>query len=225
MIPSPPSRPRPRRVLVVDDHPLMRLGLSHFLHQGREFVVCGEAGSAAEALSLVQSLRPDLVLLDISLEGRSGLDLLKDLRLCCPEIPVLVHSMHDETTFAERALQSGARGYLMKQQTADHLLAAVRQVLRGEIYLSDRLRAPVSGPRVNGQPAKVRTLIATLSHREFEVFRLIGQGCVNQEIAHQLHISVKTVEAHRQHIKRKLDLASSTALNLLAVRWATEQPV
>ncbi len=211
-----------RRVLIVDDHPLMRLGLRQFLTQEPDLAVCGEAANATEALAAVERSRPDLLLLDLSLTGRSGLDLLKDLRVRFPRTPVLVHSVHDELIFAERALRAGARGYLMKQESGSQLVAAVRQVLRGEIYLSERLRAPAAKTAGRRPPAG-QTPIARLTAREFEVFQLIGRGSNNQEIARQLHISIKTVEAHREHIKRKLSLDSSTALNLLAVRWDSDQ--
>lgn len=214
----------PSRVFIVDDHPMMRLGLGQFLTQDGDLCICGEAPDAAAALKGIERIRPDLVLLDITLEGRSGLDLLRDLRLRFPGIPVLVHSMHDEMIYAERALAAGARGYLMKQETGEKVRVAVRQVLNGQTYLSDRLRAraPARAAARTSRRAGL-TPIGSLSQREFEVFGLIGGGRTNQEIADQLHISLKTVEAHREHIKRKLKLPSSTALNLLAVRWESEQ--
>lgn len=218
-----PTRIRPHRILVVDDHPMMRLGLRQFIAQENDMVVCGEAADARETLSAVERFTPDLVLLDITLHGPSGLDLLKDLRIRYPGLLVLVHSMHDETIFAERALRAGARGYLMKQESGGEIVAAIRHVLRGEIYLSATLRrVSEKGSRTNGSlPPK--TPIATLTDREFEVFQLIGSGNTNRDIARLLHLSQKTVEAHRDNIKRKLNLASSTALNLMAVRWENEQ--
>jgi DNA-binding NarL/FixJ family response regulator len=209
----------PRKVFIVDDHPMMRIGLSHFLKQAGDIKVCGEASDAAGALAGIERIHPDLVLLDISLEGRSGLDLLRDLRIRFPRLPVLVHSMHDELIYADRALAAGARGYLMKQEGGEKLRLAVREVLCGQIYLSDRVRArdPAQAGRATGRA--VITRFGSLSQREFEVFGLIGRGVTNQLIARQLHISLKTVEAHREHIKRKLGVQSSTALNLLAVRW------
>jgi DNA-binding NarL/FixJ family response regulator len=213
--------PGTKRILIVDDHPMMRLGLRQFLLQDPMLEVCGEAASASEALREVERCRPDMVLLDISLDGRSGLDLLGDLRVRFPSIPVLVHSMHDQTIYAERALQAGARGYLMKQETGDKLLEAVHRVLGGDVYLSDKI-GRVRARRQGKQERQTR--VSTLTGREFEVFQLIGAGCVNKEVARVLHISLKTVEAHREHIKRKLGLDSSTALNLLAVRWQSQQP-
>jgi len=227
MPPSKKNTPRAetvRRVLIVDDHPMMRLGLQQFLAQEPGIVVCGEAANATDALERIETCKPDLVLLDISLEGRSGLDLLKDLRIRFPELPVLVHSMHDERVFAERALRLGARGYLMKQEAGEQLNRAIHDVLDGKVYVSPRLRTAVAGP-ARGKRGAPKTPIALLSDREFEVFHLIGQGHVNQEIAGKLHISEKTVEAHREHIKRKLQVQTSTALNLLAVRWAGSEMV
>jgi DNA-binding NarL/FixJ family response regulator len=209
-------------VLIVDDHPMMRLGLRQFLTQEPDLSVCGELSNAAAALTAIERLKPDLVLLDIALEGRSGLDLLKDLRGRFPRIPILVHSMHDEAIFAERVLRGGARGYLMKQESGEKLVAAVRHVLRGEIYVSERLR--MQKPKTARKRARAgETPIGRLSDREFEVFRLIGRGHINREIARELHISLKTVDAHREHIKRKRGLTNSTALNLMAVRWESEQ--
>jgi DNA-binding NarL/FixJ family response regulator len=201
---------------------MMRYGLKRFLDDSGDFVVCGEAGDATGALSEIERASPDLILLDISLRGRSGLDLLKDLRARFSDIPVLVHSMHDETVFAERVFRAGARGYLMKQEAGDHLATALRTVLRGEVYLSDKIK---SGGATSGAARSIRangkqTPIASLTHREFEVFRLIGRGFSGKEIAGQLHLSQKTIDAHREHMKAKLRVHSSTELNLLAVRWA-----
>ncbi len=202
---------------------MMRLGLDQFLTRDGDLIVCGAAPNAQDALTGIERTHPDLVLLDISLQGRSGLDLLEDLRLLFPDIPVLVHSMHDEMIYAERALAAGARGYLMKQETAEKVRLAVRTVLSGHRYLSARLQSRSPARSTRNSSRAPRTPIGSLSQREFEVFRLIGQGRTNHEIARDLHISIKTVEAHREHIKRKLGLTSSTALNLLAVRWESEQ--
>jgi DNA-binding NarL/FixJ family response regulator len=212
------ARSLPFKVLIVDDHPMMRLGLKQFLAQENDLDVCGEASNAAEALLLLDQLKPDLILLDVSLDGRSGLDLLKDIRLQHPQVRVLVHSMHDEQVFAERALRLGAHGYLMKQESAEQLNGAIRQILDGKVYVNARLTDAEQTSKLKKEGPT--TPIARLSDREFEVFHLIGQGLANQEVAQRLHISIKTVEAHREHIKRKLKVESSTALNLLAVRWA-----
>jgi len=208
------------RVFVVDDHPMMRVGLKLFLGEVSDLSVCGEASTADEAIRAMDLARPDVVLLDISLNGRSGLDVLKDFRVFHRRVPVLVHSMHDETIFAERALRAGARGYLMKQETGDYVIRALRQVLRGEIYLSERLRISVHS---FGSQREVRTPISTLTDREFEVFRLIGGGRSSSQIAEELHLGLKTIDAHREHMKRKLKVRGSTELNLLAVRWVASE--
>ena len=211
-----PRKFSPRRVFIVDDHPMMRLGLRQFLGEAGELTAGGEASTAAEALTGIGAVDPDVVLLDIALEGPSGLDLLKDLRIHHGGIPVLIHSMHDEAIFAERALRAGARGYLMKQETGSRLIQALRQVLRGEIYLSERLRCATDS---HSGASEVRTPISTLTDREFELFRLIGAGKSSHQIAKDLHLSLKTVDAHREHMKRKLMVRGSTELNLLAARW------
>ena len=198
---------------------MMRFGVRSFLAQEKDLIICGEADCAKDALVAIHRLSPDVVLLDITLRGRSGLDLLKDLRLLRPRLPVLVYSLHDETIFAERALRAGARGYLMKQEAGHEIVSAIRQVLRGEIYLGRALKERTNAIAGKRPSRTAWTPVASLSNREFEIFSLIGRGNTNREIAGHLHLSVKTVEAHREHIKRKLGLASSTALNLLAVRW------
>lgn len=208
-----------RRVFLVEDHPLMRFGLREFLTQEAGVIICGEAATASGALDGISRTCPDLALVDISLEGRSGLDLLQDLRMRFPQMPVLVHSMYDEAIYADRALKAGARGYVKKQESGEELLVALRRILGGGVYLSQRIGggSPHAGGKHGGKA--LGTPVASLSSREFEVFRLIGEGCDNREIARRLHISLKTVEAHREHIKRKLRVEGSTALNLFAVRW------
>jgi len=201
---------------------MMRIGLSHFLAQDGVISICGEAANADAAIAGIESAHPDLVLLDLALEGRSGLDLLKDLQRRFPRMPVLIHSMHDELIYAERALAAGAKGYVMKQMEPEELRTAVRRVLAGQSYLSPRLRSKTTQSERSAALAAPVTPIGSLSQREFEVFCLIGRGLANRDIARQLHISLKTVEAHREHIKRKLKVSSSTALNLLAIRWASD---
>jgi len=202
---------------------MMRFGLRQLLAEESDLVVCGEAVNGKDALAAVARFKPDLMLLDITLPGPSGLDLLKDLRESYPNLRVLIHSMHDEAIFAERALRAGAHGYLMKQEAGDEIVAAIRQVLRGEIYLGKTLRLPTGRSSARKKPGLTTTPIGTLTNRELEIFRLIGCGNINKEIARQLHLSLRTIEAHREHIKRKLNLASSTALNLMAVRWENQQ--
>jgi DNA-binding NarL/FixJ family response regulator len=201
---------------------MMRLGLVHYLSQESDLAVCGEAANAAGALAVIEKTRPDLVVLDITLEGRSGLDLLQELHARFPNSLVLIHSMHDEMMYAERVFAAGARGYLMKQEGGDSLLAAVRQVLGGEMYVSLRLRKQGGKTFGHQGESQTQTPISRLTAREFEVFQMIGRGNNNREVARRLHISIKTVDVHREHIKAKLNLKSSTALNLMAVRWVSE---
>lgn len=210
------ARP-PWRVFIVDDHPMMRAGLAQFLRQERDFRVCGEASEALEAMREIPRLHPHLVVLDISLPGKNGLELIKELRAQLPEIKVLVNSMHDEKVYAERALRAGASGYLMKQNGGEQLIEAARRVLEGKIYLSGTMTAALgSGARNTGKP---QSPIARLTDRELEILELIGTGCANADVAARLHLSVKTIDAHRENMKRKLHLSNSTALNIFAVRW------
>lgn len=220
--PTSAAAPR-RRILVVDDHPFMRAGLAHLLDRQPDLQVCGEAGHPAEALPLVGKLRPDLVLTDITMPGRSGAEFIRDLQAQHQGLPVLVISMHDEAIYAERMLRAGARGYIMKEAGGEALLAAVRQVLRGEVSVSPRLSARLlenlSAPRPRGSSSP----IARLTDREFEVFQLIGRGQGTADIAAQLGLSPKTVDVHRANLKRKLGLADATALVRHAVRWVESQ--
>ena len=222
---SPPVAPSPsrRRVLVVDDHPFMRAGLAQLINRQADLEVCGEAGNTADALRAVRDLRPDLVLSDLTMADRGGLEFIKDLQAADASPPVLVVSMHDEAIYAERVLRAGARGYIMKEAGGESLLGAIRQVLRGEIYVSPKQAALVlenlSGRRPRGSDSPIKQL----SDREFEVFQLIGQGKSTQDISAQLHLSPKTVDVHRANIKQKLDLKDATALVRHAVRWVETQ--
>jgi DNA-binding NarL/FixJ family response regulator len=208
------------RILIVEDHPMMRHGLVQFLNQEKDFYVCAEVAGASEALRMIASHEPDLAIVDLTLADKSGLELTRDICIQFPKVLVLVHSMHDEMLFAERALRAGARGYLMKQESGEELIFAARHVLAGKTYLSPHLSAKSAFANLRHSGNVPCTPIASLSDRELEVFQLIGAGFNNQEIARRLHLSVKTVDAHREHIKRKLGLETATAMNLLAVRFA-----
>jgi DNA-binding NarL/FixJ family response regulator len=219
---SAPASPR-RRLLVVDDHPFMRAGLAQLIDRQPDLQVAFEAGSPAEALKLLEKEKPDLVLSDITMPGRSGAEFIKDLHALHPGLPVLVISMHDETIYAERMLRAGARGYIMKEAGGEALLTAVRQVLSGQVYVSAKLSARLLENLSGGRPRGSNSPIAKLTDREFEVFQLIGQGKGTQEIAAQLHLSTKTVDVHRANIKGKLGIADGTALVRHAVRWVETQ--
>lgn len=213
---------RPARVLVVDDHPVFRAGLVQVLGGEPGLAVCGEAGSAEEALGLLERLAPDLLVVDISLGGASGLELVKQVHQRRPGLPTLVLSMHDETLFAERSLRAGARGYVNKQEAVGHMIAAMRKVLSGGTYLSRRMAARLEGRRAEGG-ARPEEPVATLSDRELEVFSLIGQGLGTRDIAERLGLSIKTVETYREHIKNKLLLDTATELTRRAVAWVLAQ--
>ena len=213
-----------KSILIVDDHPVFRAGLIGLVGMEPDLAVAGEACDAAAALEAVSRLQPDLVLLDMSLPGKSGLELLKDLRAAYPRLPVLIISMHDETLYAERVIRAGGRGYLMKQAGPEKMIKAIRRVLAGSISVSERISTLIldalSGSR--DQPERAAS-ISTLTDREFEIYRLLGQGKESQEIAQTLHLSSKTVDTHRSHIKTKLGLKNNTELVHHATRWAAEQ--
>jgi DNA-binding NarL/FixJ family response regulator len=205
------------RVFLVDDHPIVRQGLTLLIDQEPDLVVCGEADDAASVPDALSRLGPDVVILDLSLGGRDGLELLKLIRTRAATLPVLVLSMHDESVYAERALRAGANGYIMKQEATDTVLDAIRRIVRGEVYVSDRVARRVLEQMV-ARPAR-RASLDRLSDRELEVFRLIGDGLGTRDIAESLHLSVKTVESYQAHIKEKLSLTGARALMQRAIEW------
>jgi DNA-binding NarL/FixJ family response regulator len=204
--------------MVVDDHPIVRQGLSLLINREPDLVVCGEAEEAMGALHVLASAHPDVLIVDISLNGPDGLDLLKIIRTTHPALPVLILSMHDESLYAERALRAGANGYIMKQEATERVLVALRRILGGEIYVSDRIANKLLKHFVTGS-TPVRSSIADLSDRELEVFRLIGKGHGTRQIAEELHLSIKTVESYQAHIKEKLSLRSARELIQHAMQW------
>jgi len=208
-----------RRILVVDDHPIVRQGLALLINREPDLVVCGEAEEAAGAMHVLASARPDVLIVDISLNGPDGLDLLKNIRTTDPTLPVLILSMHDETIYAERALRAGANGYIMKQEATERVLVALRRILNGEIYVSDRIGNRMLKHYITGSGTLRNSSIADLSDRELEVFRLIGEGHGTRQIAEELHLSVKTVESYQAHIKEKLSLRSARELMQHAIQW------
>jgi DNA-binding NarL/FixJ family response regulator len=219
---QPSVKPR-RRILILDDHPVTRYGLTQLLSHEPDLLVCGEAETAAQALAAIESVRPDLVLADITMPGRSGLEFIKDAQAQHPGVAVLVLSMHDETIYAERVLRAGGRGYIMKNEGGEKLLEAIRQVLQGRVYVSQRMSAALLEGFTPRRSSAREATPAALSDREFEVFQLIGQGLSTQQIGQQLNLSVKTVGTHRLHIKQKLKLGTGPELIRHAVRWAAAQ--
>jgi DNA-binding NarL/FixJ family response regulator len=212
-----------KRIVVVDDHPIVRQGLTLMINREEDLMVCGEAEEAMGAIHVMASARPDVLILDISLNGPDGLDLLKHLRATHPSLPVLILSMHDELIYAERALRAGANGYIMKQEATEKVLVAVRRILGGEIYVSDRIANRMLRHYITGSGSLRNSSIADLSDRELEVFRLIGEGHGTRQIAEELHLSVKTVESYQAHIKEKLSLRSSRELMQHAIQWTMNE--
>jgi DNA-binding NarL/FixJ family response regulator len=213
------------RVLIVDDHPIVRDGLKDLIEQEPDLSVCGTAQNVPEALKALDALKPDAAIVDISLnKDMGGLELIKDIKVRCPNLPVLVLSMHDETLFAERALRAGALGYVMKEQATEKVLTALRKILKGEIYLNERVAAKMLSRMIDRKPMKEDLpSIEQLSDRELEVFEMIGQGIGTRTIAEKLHLSVKTVEAHRMHIREKLKLRDGAELLQHAIQWVQSE--
>jgi DNA-binding NarL/FixJ family response regulator len=219
LVPEKHAAAARKTVLIVDDHPLMRQGLALLINQQHDLQVCGEAEEAQGAMREIALMRPDILILDISLSGPDGLELLKSIRASEPYLPVLVLSMHDEAIYAERALRAGANGYIMKQEASEKVLIAVRRILHGEIYLSERMSNKMLQQFIGVGVATIQSRMGSLSDRELEVFRLIGDGRATREIADQLHLSVKTVETYQAHIKEKLALRSGRELIQHAIQW------
>jgi DNA-binding NarL/FixJ family response regulator len=211
-----------RKLFIVDDHPVFREGLVTLIEQVEGLTVCGQADNTAQALTAAVDLKPELMLVDIGLPGRSGLELIKDLQAVCPETGVLVISMHDETLYAERVLRAGGRGYIMKQEGPEKILQAIRSVLNGQIYLSSRMSVRILDA-FSGHRDKSSSPISRLTDRELEILQLVGQGRDSHAIAEQLNLSSKTVDAHRTHIKEKLSLKNHTELISYAARWMERQ--
>jgi DNA-binding NarL/FixJ family response regulator len=197
----------------------MRQGLAMLINQQQDMQVCGEAEEAQAVMQAIAHRRPDIMILDISLSGPDGLELLKSIRASDPDLPVLILSMHDEAIYAERALRARANGYIMKQEATEKVLVAMRRILNGDIYLSDRMSNKMLQQYIGGSPSMIQSRIASLSDRELEVFRLIGEGRATREIAEELHLSIKTVETYQAHLKEKLSLRSGRELIQHAIQW------
>ncbi len=224
MTPSEGRSEAPRRIVVVDDHPMIRSGLKELIESEPDLEVCGEAGDAPTAVRIVEERKPDLVVVDISLSEGSGIDLIKRLKAIDPALPCLVFSMHDEKLYAERVLSAGGMGYVSKQESAATLLEAVRQVLAGKVHLSPSMTERVlRGMAGGGEPAERTPIVDRLSDRELEVFESIGRGLTTREVADRLHLSIKTIQTHRENIKRKLRLESNNELIARAAQWVMRQ--
>jgi len=218
------ARRRVTRILLVDDHPMLRRGLAELISHEPDLGICGEADCAAEAIKRVDDDHPDLVIVDISLPDLNGVELIKQIKTRHPNLKLLVCSMHDEKIYAERALRAGALGYISKEEAAGQVVTAIRRVLQGEVYLSRQMANRMLQRMRTGDDADaVESPVDRLTDREIEVFELIGRGMSTREIADQLHLSVKTIDAHRQKIKAKLKLAHSNELVQHAVEWVLEQ--
>jgi DNA-binding NarL/FixJ family response regulator len=210
-----------RRVFVVDDHPIVREGLAQMINRESDLTVCGEAEEMHGALQMIDALKPDILIVDISLEGPDGLDLLKNIRTKDPRLPVLILSMHDESIYAERALRAGANGYIMKQEATENVLVALRRILNREIYVSSRVANKMLQQFVGGNSSLPRhSPVDDLSDRELEVLRLMGEGHATRQIAEELHLSIKTVESYQAHLKEKLSLKNLRELVQYAIQWA-----
>ncbi len=207
------------RIILVEDHPIFRKGLAQLINNDRSMEIVGEAEDSLEALRIVKEQKPDMVIVDITLKDRNGIELIKDIRLRFPEMLIIVLSMHDEKIYAERALRAGARGYIMKQEAPETILKAINHVLNDNIYVSNEIATRIFSMFFDGKNKDESSPIDLLTDRELEVFQLIGQGFGTREIAGKLHISVKTVENHRAHIKEKLNLKSAIELVQQATLW------
>jgi DNA-binding NarL/FixJ family response regulator len=214
---------RKRTVYVIDDHPIVREGLTRLINGEPDLFVCGAAEDTYAALKAMENLKPDIAIADISLKGPDGIELIKNLKNRMPGLPVLVLSIHDEFIYAPRALRAGARGYIMKQEATENVLVALRRVLGGEVYLSDRMANKVLQQFVGAGGTSPRFPVDRLSDRELEVFRLIGQGHGTRRIAEELHLSVKTVESYREHIKEKMTLSDASELVQHAIQWVERE--
>jgi DNA-binding NarL/FixJ family response regulator len=211
------------RVLLVEDHPVVRHGVAALIEDEPDLSVCGLAETGTEAIKLIPQSKPQVVIIDISLGEESGLDLIKQVHDTWPQLPILALSMHDESLYAERALRAGAMGYIMKKEAMDKVMTAIRRVLAGEIYISEKMASRMVHKLIDRGGAKSNSPLEQLSDREFEVFNLIAQSIGPKEIAQRLSLSVKTIETHREHIKEKLGLKSGAELTRFALEWSMQQ--
>jgi DNA-binding NarL/FixJ family response regulator len=211
------------KILVVDDHPMVREGIARLVDNEQDLMICGQADDAPEALKAISETKPDIVVVDVSLKSSSGIELMKSIKAQYPKLPVLVLSMHNEALYAERALRAGAMGYIMKQEASENLLIAIRRVLGGQIYISDKVSKRLIRQLARGRADIGTSSVDNLSDRELEVFHMIGLGCGTSQIAEKLYLSIKTIETYRTHIKKKLNLTDSRELLQYAIQWVSSQ--
>jgi DNA-binding NarL/FixJ family response regulator len=217
---NPPcDPPEAKRIVIIDDHPLFRKGLEQLIHSDGAFAVCGEAGNAAEAMEVIRKLNPDMAIVDLSLPGANGIELIKNIRAEFPKLPILVLSMHDESLYALRALRAGADGYVMKHEAMANVVEAIHELFNGRPFLSPAMAAQVITKFAHRQAEDEVDAVERLSDRELEILELIGKGNEVRQIAKLLHLSPKTVETHRAHIKDKLDLKNSREVARFALQW------
>jgi len=219
------AQPNKKRILLVDDHPVLRKGLVRLIDSKDEFVVCGEASTAVDAMALIRELEPHLAIVDIGLPGASGIELTKTIRAEFQKLPVLILSMHEEAFYATRALRAGAMGYIVKQDAIDNIADALREALNGRCYLSPVIAAQLQHNGPDKQIHPTDDPVSLLTDREFEIFELIGKGHEVREISHALGVSPKTVETHRTNIKEKLKLKNARQVTRLAVQWLGQRAV
>ena len=210
---------RKSRVFIVDDHPLVRDGLANLINAQRDLMVCGEAEDSTQALTKIRKTRPHVALIDISLKNESGLELVKDLRNQFPQVALIVLSMHDEALYAERSIRAGAQGYVMKREASKNVLASIRRVLEGGVYVSAKVASKMALGISSPREAAPRSPVERLSDRELEIFRLLGQGRTTAQIASDLNLSVKTIQAYCARAKEKFGVTSLTELLRAAIRW------
>lgn len=211
------------RVFIVDDHTMFREGLRQLIERETNLTVCGDVPDATEALNGIRTATPDVVLVDISLGGESGIDLIKQIKAEHADLPVLVVSMHDESLYAERALRAGAMGYVMKHEPAKTVKAAIQKVLGGDLYLSEKMGSNIINRFMRGEPEQTKSPIESLSDRELEVFRMLGQGKGVRQIAEELAVTIPTINSFRNRIKDKLSLQTSTEVMLRAIHWVQDE--
>jgi len=216
---GPQNELKKKTVLIVDDHPMICEGITMLIEHEPDLAVVGKVASVGEALRAIEKLKPDIVIVDITLQDSSGMELIKDMKIRWPDLPALVFSMHSESFFATRALHAGARAYVSKKEPPSKVIEAIRNVLDGGLYVSEKMTSTIVRRFVMGQTDPDKSRVGGLTDREFQVFQMIGEGLQTREIAEKLHLSIKTVETHRERIKKKLDLESATKLAKYAIQW------